>query len=174
MNLDVPPEQLAPDVEFRWAWRQGDAALEAEAIDFWARNGLLRPGTDPVERARELVVVARKDGRTVGLITGQVGRLDQVRARLVFFRGSIDPDHRRSHIGFVLLLVAQRRFEEWAAAHPEERIAGQGSFMESRELAELARIACSSEPFRLGVVGFLPDGRQIRVHWFRDVHLDLE
>jgi GNAT superfamily N-acetyltransferase len=172
--MTLSPEQLAPDVDFRWVWRCGDAEMEAEAIDFWDRNRLLPAGVDRLERAKELVMVARKDGKAVGVITGQAGRLDQVRARLVFFRGSIDPDYRRSHIGFVLLLAAQKRLEQWAADHPEERIAGQGSFMESRELAELARIPGSTEPFRLGVVGFLNDGRQIRVHWFRDFRLDLE
>ncbi len=171
--MNLPPEQLAPDVEFRPAWRRNDEALEAEAIAFWARTGILSAGTDPAARAKELVALARKDGRAIGVLTAKAGRLDQVRARLAFVRGAVDPEHRRSHIGFVLMLFGRDLLECWSAANPGERLAGLGAFVESRELAGRARQPYG-RPTGFGVVGFMPDGRQIRVSWFRDFRLDLD
>jgi hypothetical protein len=171
--MDLPPEQLAPDVDFRPAWRLDDAALEADATDFWNRTGILPKGTTPEARLKELVAIAYRDGVSIGVLTAKVGRLDQVRARLAFMRGAVDPEHRRSHIGFVLFLFGRALLERWSVEHPEERLAGLGAFVESRELAERARKPFG-KPTGLGVVGFMPDGRQIRVFWFQDFRLDLD
>lgn len=166
----LPPEQLAPGFDFRPAWRLGDAAIERDAIDFWTRTGILPAGVTPQQRARELVAVAYREGRMVGVLTAKVGRLDQVRARLAFIRAAVGPEHRRGHISLVLYLYARDLLERWSAEHPEERLAGLGAFVEGRELAERARRG--NGPTRLGLIGFMPDGRQIRVCWFRDFRLD--
>ena len=168
----LPPEQLAPDFDLQPAWRLEDPQIERDAIDFWTRTGILPPDVTPQERATELVAVAYKDGRIVGVITATVGRLAQVRARLAFLRSAVDLDHRRGHIGLVLYLYVRDLLERWSAEHPEERLAGLGAFIESKELAERARRG--NGPTRMGLIGFTPDGRQIRVCWFRDFRLDLE
>ncbi|MEA3015069.1 MAG: hypothetical protein QOD42_3614 [Sphingomonadales bacterium] len=170
-NLFLPPEQLAPGFDLRPAWRLGDEAIERDAIDFWTRTGILPAGVTPQERARELVAVVYKEGSMIGVLTAQVGRLAQVRARLAFVRGAVDPEYRRGHIGLVMYLYARDLLERWSAAHPEERLAGVGAFVESNELSERAK--SGNGPTRLGLIGFTPDGRQIRVCWFRDFRLDL-
>jgi hypothetical protein len=170
-NLFLPPEQLAPGFDFRPAWRLGDLGIERDAVDFWTRAGILPAGVTPRERARELVAVVCKEDRLVGVLTAQVGRLAQVRARLAFVRGTVDPEYRRSHIGLVMLLYGRDLLERWSAAHPDERLAGIGAFVESKELSERARKP--NGPTRMGLIGYTPDGRQIRVCWFRDFRLDL-
>jgi len=167
----LPPERLAPDFDFRPAWRLDDEEIERDAVDFWTRTDILPPDVTAQERARELVAVAYKEGRTVGVLTAHVGRLAQVRARLAFVRGAVDPEYRRGHIGLVLYLYGRDLLERWSAEHPEERLAGVGAFVESKELSERARRG--NGPTRLGLIGFMPDGRQIRVCWFRDFRLDL-
>ena len=126
----------------------------------------------PEARARELVLAAYRDGRIVGVVTAELGILDQVRARVAMLRGAVDSDLRRSHVGFAMLLAAPPILEKWSAQHPHERLAGIGGIVESRELA-----AAQSQPIwplsRLGLIGFTPDGRQIRVAWFEDFRLDL-
>jgi GNAT superfamily N-acetyltransferase len=169
----LPPEQLAPDVDFRAAWKLDDAQLEADAIDFWSRTGILPRSATPEDRVKELLALAYKDGKAIAVMTAKVGRFDQVRARLAFTRGAVDPEYRRSHIGFVLFFFARDLLVRWGAEHPEERLAGLGSFIESRELAERARKPYG-DPTGFGVVGFMPDGRQIRVSWFREFRLDLD
>jgi hypothetical protein len=58
-----------------------------------------------------------------------------------------------------------------AQEHPEERVLGLGAVIESPDLAERAR-----QPFwpqtRMGLVGYTPEGRQIRVAWFAHARLD--
>lgn len=166
----LPPEQLAPGFELRPAWRLDDEEIERAAVEFWTRTGILPPDVTSQERAKELVAIACKEGRAVGVLTAKVGRLDQVRARLAFLRGAVDPEYRRSHVGHSLFFYGRDLLERWSAEHPEERLAGLGGFIESKELAERARRP--NGPTRMGLIGFMPDGRQIRVCWFRDFRLD--
>jgi len=100
-----------------------------------------------------------------------VGILPQVRTRLAMLRGSVDPDYRRTGIGLALYPRALDALEEWAAANPNEGVKGVGGIIESAELAGLQRVPYWAE-VRSGLIGFTPDGRQIRVRWFRDVLLD--
>ena len=116
-------------------------------------------------------MVAYQHGRIVGVVTADVGVLPQVRARVAMVRGAVDPDLRRSHVGFAMLLGARPILEKWSGENPHERLAGIGGILESRELA-----AAQSQPYwpisRFGLIGFTPDGRQIRVSWFKDFRLD--
>jgi len=166
----IPPEQLAPGFDFRPAWRLNDEGIERDAIDFWARTGILPPDVMPEARAKELVAIVYKDGKVIAVLTAEVGRFVQVRARLAFIRGAVDPEYRRGHVGLVMLLYARDLLERWSADHPEERLAGIGAFIESDELAERAKRG--NGPTRFGLIGFTPDGRQIRVYWFRNFRLD--
>ena len=169
--LPSSPAVTPPDIEFRPAWRLGDPAIEADAIDFWNRLNILRTNVTPEARAKELVLVAYRNGRIAGVVTADVGVFPQVRARVAMVRGAVDPDLRRSHIGFAMLLSASQILESWSAEHPHERLAGIGGILESREL-----VAAQSQPYwpqsRLGLIGFTPDGRQIRVAWFPHAKYD--
>jgi len=161
----------APDVEFRPAWRLADPRIEADAIAFWNRLANLPKDVKAEERAKELVLAAYQEGRIVGVVTASLGILPQVRARMAMLRGAVDRDLRRSHIGFAMLLGAPRILESWSTEHPHERLAGIGGIIESPEL-----MAAQSQPYwpisRFGLIGFTPDGRQIRVTWFEHFRLD--
>jgi hypothetical protein len=163
--LPSGPPAVDPGFELRPAWRREDRQAEADAIAFWTRLGLLPSHATSEDRARELVAVAYRDGRVAGVVTAEVGILPQVRARLAMVRGAVDPELRRSQIGFALLLAARRILEAWSAEHPDEGLAGIGGIVESRDL-----MAAQSQPYwpvsRFGLIGFTPDGRQIRVSWF--------
>ena len=169
--LPSEPPAATADIEFRPAWRLDDPQIEADAIAFWNRLRILPRDVSPEERARELVLVAYRGGRIVGVVTAELGILEQVRARVAMLRGAVDPELRRSHVGFAMLLTAPPMLERWSAENPEERLAGIGGILESREL-----VAAQSQPYwplsRLGLIGFTPDGRQIRVSWFAHARLD--
>lgn len=162
---------MAPGYDLRPAWRLNDSGIEADAVAFWHRLGILPPDVTPEERARELTAVAYKDGRVVGVHTVALGRLEIVRARLAMLRTAVDPEHRRSHVSMALSLYTRELLERWSLDHPEERLAGLGAIIEGPNLFDRAR-----EPFwpntRFGVVGYTTDGRQIRVSWFEDFRLD--
>lgn len=165
------PSSKSDDIEIRPAWGLRDPGIEADAIAFWKRLDILPKGVTPEERARELVLAAYQGGRVVGVVTAEVGVLPQVRARLAMIRGAVDPESRRGRVGFAMLFATGRILERWSAAHPHERVAGFGGIVESPEL-----LAAQNQPYwpitRFGLVGFTPDGRQIRVSWFEDFRLD--
>jgi hypothetical protein len=164
----VPP---AEDLEIRPGWRAGDAQLEADATAFWKRLGLLPAHVDPEARAKEIVLGAYREGRLVGVMTAIVGPLDFLRARFAFLRTAVDPEDRRGHAAATMAYHARALLERWSAEHPEEKLAGLGAALESRQLAEIAR-----EPYwpgtRLMLARFLPDGRQVRVSWFSHYRVD--
>lgn len=166
----VAPEPLG-DVEFRPAWRRDDPRIEADAIAFWKRMQILPADASPEQRARELVLAVYADGRIVAVVTAELGLFAQVRARLAMLRGAVDPALRRSYVGFAMMLKAREILETSSAENPHERLAGLGGIIETPEL-----VAREKQPFwpisGFGVVGFMPDGRQVRVSWFRNFRLD--
>lgn len=170
-KIPATAEEMAPGFDFRFVWKARDMAVEADAIAFWERLGILPRTVTPEERAKELVSVVYKEGRLVAVVTGRAGMFDQVRARLAFLRGAVDPDHRRGRVGFAMMLHARAQLELWSATHPEARLAGIGGFIEADELRERGK-QMYWPTTRFGVVGFMPDGRQIRISWFRGFRLD--
>ena len=105
------------------AWRRRSAPRS------WPRSPIRRAGSSACHR--------------------DVGRLEQVRARLAIIRGAVDPEYRRGHIGLVAATShARDLLERWSAEHPEERLAGVGAFIESKELAERARRGQWADPPR--------------------------
>jgi len=171
LPLPAVTYELPPGVEMRVAWRRNDLEIERDAIGFWQRLGNLPTDTAPEERAKEVVLAAYHEGRLVGVTTAEVGIVPQVRARLAMLRGSVDPAYRRTGIGLAMYPRALDALEEWAAANPDEAVKGVGGIIEAPELADLQRVPYWPQ-VRNGLIGFTPDGRQIRVRWFRDVLLD--
>jgi hypothetical protein len=112
-----------------------------------------------------------KDGRLIGVQTAEIVRFDFLRARFALLRASVDPEKRRGHASATMGYAARDQLESWATQHPEEKLAGTAAILESRELAEIARI-----PYwpgtRLLLAGYTNDGRQIRVSWFNHYRLD--
>jgi len=162
---------MAAGYELRPAWRRDDPEMTADAIAFWRRLSLLPAGVTPEERAKELAAAAYRDGALAAVTTLQLGRLDQVRARVAMLRGATDPDHRRSHVAQALAIYTRDLIERWSAEHPEERIAGMGAVIESANLRGREK-----EPVwpttGLNLIGYTPEGRQLRLYWFADFRLD--
>lgn len=163
----VAKDRPATDVDLRPAWRLGDPAIEADAIAFWRRLAILPTDVAPEERARELVAAAYREEALIGVSTATLGRIETLRGRFAFFRVAIDPTHRRSHVAIALAVYTRDLIEQWAEAHPEQGLAGVAVVIENQEIAARLR-----EPYwpvtRLGLVGHMKDGRQIRVAWFRN------
>jgi hypothetical protein len=164
-------EERAPGYEFRPAWQTGDPGIEADAIAFWERLAILPEGVQPQERARELVAGAYKDGQLVGVLTAKITLLQLVRARLAMIRIAVDPAHRRFYVSRALTLFSFDLLDRWAEAHTDEKLAGIGALIESQQLAEYGKRPYWPETNFI-LVGFLPDGRQIRVSWFEHFRYD--
>ena len=153
--------------DVRPAWRRDDPAIEADAIEFWTRNGLLPEDVDPRERARELIAASYKDGRLAAVATATLGRIDFLRANFAIIRGATAPEFRRSHAQLSLSVPSREALEAWARQHPEERCAGGIVFVDRSEWGDFCRLPVWPES-ELEVVGYDQHGRQIRVRWFED------
>lgn len=158
---------IGEGLEVRTAWRRDDAAIEADAIAFWNRLGLLPEGVDPAARAKEVIAAAYKDGRLIALATATVGWIDFLRARFSIVRGATDPEFRRSQAQLALSAPGRAAMHAWARAHPEENYAGAIVFVDRSEWGDFTRLPVWPES-ELQVVGYDQHGRQIRVRWFED------
>ncbi|MEA3036776.1 MAG: hypothetical protein QOH04_2553 [Sphingomonadales bacterium] len=155
----------AGGLEIRPAWRRDDAAIEADAIEFWTRLDLLPPGVSGEARAKEVIAAAYKDGRLIAVSTATIEYVDYLRARFAVLRGATDPEHRRSRAQLALAVPSRNILHEWARAHPEEELAGGIAFVETAEWGEFARLPVWPES-ELTLIGYTPEGRQIRAAWF--------
>ena len=169
--MSASPEEMIPGFELRPAWRLNDARIEADAIDFWRRLAILPGDVAPEQRAKELISVAYRDDRVVGVHTATIERVEQVRARLAMLRSAVDPEFRRTRVSMAMTLYSRPLLERWSRDNPHERLAGIGAILDSELLAKRGK-----EPWwpqtRFILAGFLADGRQLRISWFEDFRLD--
>jgi hypothetical protein len=169
--MSASPEELIPGFELRPAWRRDDAKIEADAVAFWKRLGILPADVSPQQRAKELIAVVYKDDQVVGVHTATLERVAQVRARFAMLRSAVDPEHRRTHVSMALTLYSRALLERWSRDNPQERLAGLAAIVESQQLAERGK-----QPYwpQTGFIlaGFLKDGRQLRLSWFEDFRID--
>ena len=158
-------------LEIRAAWRRDDPQIEADAIHFWTRLDLLPPDVTPEQRAKELIAAAYQNGRLVAVATATIERFDYLRANFAVLRGATDPACRRSGAQLALAVPSRRILEQWAADHPEARLAGGIAFLEPGEWGDFAKIPVWPES-GLAFIGYATDGRQVRVAWFDDYRLE--
>jgi hypothetical protein len=149
----------------RVAWQRDDAGIAADAIEMWARLGILPLEVTPEDRAKQLVAAAYEGDRIAAVATGVAEQIDFLRARFLVMRSMTAPEFRRTHAQVALALPTMTLLEEWAKAHPEEKIAGLIGFVEPGAWGEAARMP-KGPYFGWTLVGYTHDGKQVRVVWF--------
>ena len=159
------------DVELRSAWHREEPDLARDAMEFWQRLGILPPDVTPEDRARELAACAYRGGRLVGVTTATISPYPPLRARFAFMRVAVAPEERRSLASTALSVFTRDILERWSAEHPEQRVLGMAAIIESADLRQRQRDPVW-ENTRLNLVGFLGDGRQVRVAWFAHARYD--
>ena len=153
------------------AWRRNDAKVVEDAKAFWHKLKALPSNVSIDERARELCAAAYVGDEIVGVSTMALGHSQLVRCRLGFFRCLVNPAHADRRIGRKLTLFSRRVLSDWSKEHPEEKVLGMAAILEAPNLDRLGkrpRWPASG----LALVGYMPDGRQIRLSWFEHARLD--
>ncbi|NQU38050.1 MAG: hypothetical protein HQ526_10720 [Actinobacteria bacterium] len=120
-------------IDLRSCWQRPDSQIHADAVAFWASQQLLPEDVDPLMRAKELIAVAYSGDRLVGVTTGVVGPLAQLRRDFVFLRCSVDANARRSGIAYQLTDHAIQALAGWAHTDPGNQVAGVAAIVESPE-----------------------------------------
>lgn len=153
------------DVEFRAAWRKGDPALERDATAFWGELKLL-PSTATVEdRLKELCAVAYSGDKVVAVSTAVAAHLKSLRSNLAMYRCAVSPQARQKDVATRITLFSRDVLEEWSLAHPEERLMGLGTIVQSRLLIENLPQAIWPDT-KFVFIGYSSNGYPMRVLWF--------
>jgi hypothetical protein len=175
MSSDPAPEsELLSRAEYRPAWRRDDPGLERDAVAFWRRLGILPPVVSPEARAKELVCVAYLDGEVAAVATATLEVLPFLRARAALYRSATDPEKRRRWLVAQIAAESVTILEDWAAANPQEAVKGMAIVLENPFLAQVKQLPVwRYRHVALGLVGYSPEGHQIRMNWFRHARLDL-
>jgi hypothetical protein len=162
---------IGEGLEVRVAWRRDDPEIEADAIAFWRRIGVLPKSVDPATRAKELIAAAYKDGALIAVATAAIELVDFLGVRMAVLRGATDPAHRRARAQLALAVPSHDALRDWALANPDEKLAGAIAFVAPGEWGEFTTLPVwpGSE---LEVVGYTADNQQIRARWFDHYRLD--
>ena len=152
-------------------WRMNDVVAERDVLAFWREEKLLSQDMDLASRLQELCVIAYADSRVVAVSTAVLTRLEQVRARVAMLRFAVAANYRGQHLATNVLEMARRQLQDWAAAHPEEKVMAIGTVVQARGLGSKLTEAVFS-PSGLSVIGHTAKGEQLRLAWFPGATVD--
>jgi hypothetical protein len=164
----------AADIHLVDVWRRDDAKVAADAVALWTRLGVLPPDLDPGIRAKELCAAAYHDGELIGVSTMVLDMLPQLKARFGFFRCLVAPECRQQALARTFGAYSRQLLAEWSKRHPQEKVLGMATIVESSALDEFSKQPVWEAPGMMGLVlvGYTQKGRQIRVSWFEHARLD--
>ena len=155
----------------RPVWRTNDVVAERDVLAFWREGKLLSQDVDLATRLRELCVVAYADNRVVAVNTAVFEWLEQVRARIAMLRLAVAADFRQGYLATEMLAVAKPVLEDWARAHPSEKVMGIGCVVQTRTIAAKLNEAVWPRT-GLAVIGHDSSGNQLRLAWFANARVD--
>jgi hypothetical protein len=151
-------------------WRNRDATAERDVLAFWREGRLLSQDVDLATRLTELCVIAYAGNKVVAVNTAVLTWLEQVRARIAMLRLAVAANYRQSHVATEMLAVAKPVLEEWATAHPEEKVMGIGCVVQTRAIG--AKITEAVWPRTgLAVIDHNEKGDQLRLAWFANARI---
>ncbi|MEY4879243.1 MAG: hypothetical protein RJB62_712 [Pseudomonadota bacterium] len=153
------------DSVFVPAWRKNDPKLEADAIAFWEAQNLLPQGLDPQKRARELCGLVYRGDEVIAVSTAVVQELTHLRCRLALYRCAAARSMRREPFSLQVTEESFAHLQKWSLENPNEKVMGMGAIIESRLLAR--HMPSVFWPVGLIFMGYMPNGQQLRVAWFK-------
>jgi hypothetical protein len=148
-------------IDYLRVWRRRDERVAQDVVAMWKRAGVLPGDVSPEERAEELVI-AIYDGETMaGCLTAGIRVLPRLREKFAFCRSFISPAYRGRRLTDRLMIDGHDELGLWSKAHPEERLAGCAAIYQNKVLGR-----SPVEPSGLSLIGYTPQGDQLRVLWF--------
>lgn len=149
------------DIRYVAAWRRNDPAIERDAIALWTEMKVLPPNIRPEERAKELVAVAYDGDRLIAVTTAQIHLHAPVRQRFAFMRLLVRPEAEKSGLAVPLTVACREELREWSLANPHEQVAGYAAVITAAGYGAKPVLNAG-----LTLVGYTPDGHQIRTYWW--------
>ena len=155
------------------AWQRNDAKINKDAIDFWRRSGALPPEISPEQRLPELCVAAYVGDRLVAVSTIELREASWLRCCLGFFRCLVSPAYVERRLAIRLTKYSRDLLDDWAKENPDEKVLGMATILENPNFDILGkRPMWRSGGAELWLVGYMPNGQQVRLTWFKHARLE--
>jgi hypothetical protein len=157
------PELLIDNV-----WTKVETKLQDEIVEFWQSNNMLPPGINAADRAKQVVLTVRSQGKIVGLTSAEFVRFRQLNDNLFFmFRAAVLPAFRMPGIESKLIVESRDLLEKFAESQPaNNRAIGLLVFVENPNL-KAKRNEAIWPASKAVYIGSDKQGRHIRVSYFK-------
>lgn len=141
--------------------------LESEIVEFWSAHRMLPPEADARERAKQVVLIARHQGKIVGLSSADVVKYRQLNDNVFFlFRMVVLPQFRIPGIESKMIVTTREILEAFAETQTANKPIGMLTFVENPQLIAKRREAVWPAS-KMVFIGNDKAGRQIRVYYFK-------
>jgi hypothetical protein len=148
-------------------WMKVNPELENEIVEFWTAHRMLPPEVNARERARQVVLTVRHEGKIVGLTSADVIRYRQLNDNIFFlFRMVVLPEYRIPGIESKLIVATQAILEAFAEKQTVNKCIGILTFVENPKIITKRREAVWPAS-KMVFIGNDKAGRQIRVYYFK-------
>jgi hypothetical protein len=157
--------------ELELNWPEVPDAIQQRAITLWEEHKALIPGTDPIERAKQVVALARdkETGQTLGVATIQQEYMDWVDQEMFRYRTFAVADARLRSISVQMVNDTY----DFLQSIPGQAVAGLYMEIENRFLMQHQNEGIWFE-CRCSYIGSTPEGWHKRVRFFPDACLSVD
>lgn len=152
-------------------WKNITPELEAELVEFWLGNKAIGDEKLAVERAKQVVCLARSEqGVIVGVSTVQPRIVPRLRQPMYYYRNFIAADYRGKQLSIPFLLKTKEVLQDYNKALPKPVCIGIIMELENQSLAAHFNQAYWH---RVGFtfIGYSPKGLQLRIWYFEGAEL---
>ncbi len=159
-----------PEITFQNVWEEKNQELLDEIVEVWNRHRALPRGENPLDRAKQVVYLARnKENRIVGISTAYISWVKQLKANMFVYRGFVAQHYRRMGILTKLTLMT-RDYLETIHRSINPRCLGIIATIENAGLNQTLRQAVYPKS-KLALIGYTKSGNPIRVYYFQGAEI---
>ena len=155
-------------MEFINIWEQSE--YHQEVIQFWQELKALPAKVKPEDRAKELVMMAKKDGQVIGVTTSFRSQVPFLNNKCLFtFRILVHPKFRVPGLTSKLTVMT-RDFLESLYLGNKTACIGMITFVENQQFIQ-HRNEAVWRASKLTFVGNTAEGKQIRLYYFKGARI---
>ena len=151
-------------------WKRVGPELQAELASYWIDNGAMKDPAKAAERAREVVCIAREEGRIVGVTTAFARIAPALRQPMYYLRMHIARPARSQSLSIPFVKESFAEIERQELAKDKVLCLGVILKLQNQRLAAHYNEAYWWQS-NFVFAGYSPDNLQLRVRYFEGVRL---
>jgi hypothetical protein len=158
---------MSGDIVFKNVWLKNDAQAERDIIAAWKAAGIEPKKTDPLARAKELLIAAYEGDELAAVTTCTITHMAMLRANFAVFRLFIVPGQRRQGVASPMTHESFEAMREYSLANPQLRIGGLAAYVTTPEHFRKPYTPLE----RLMLIAYSEKGTPIIAKWFEHFEL---